>query len=406
VVPANTTLKTVTPPAGWTCTIPAGTGTLTCAIADLAGATAASFTVVVQVNAGTANGTVITDTARVSSAIGDPNASNNNATVNTVVGVTAQADLSVSNAASPNPVAQGGTITYSQIVTNTGSSPATTATFTENIPANTTFLALASAAGWTCTTPAVGATGVVSCTNPSVAAGSVGNFQLQVKVGSAVSAGTVITDTVTVGAVNDANAGNNSATATDQVALATQADLALSTSTSPSGQVLAGNNLTYTQTITNNGPAAATTVTFSEAVPANTTFQSILAPAGWTCVTPAVGATGTVTCTNPSLAAGSVANIDVTVNVNASDANGSTITANSSVSATTSDPTAANNSTTVNTLVRAVVNLSVTNSGAPSPVLAGGTITYTQSVINHGPGNAVTVTFSEAVPTNTTSSPT
>ena len=49
-----------------------------------------------------------------------------------------------------------------------------------------------------------------------------GNFQLQVKVGAAVAAGTVITDTVTVGAANDANAADNSATATDVVALATQ----------------------------------------------------------------------------------------------------------------------------------------------------------------------------------------
>ena len=400
-VPANTTLVSVTPPAGWNCSITGNTGTFTCSTSDLAAAAVSSFAVVVKVNTGTANGTVITDAASVSSAIADPNASNNTATVAIVVGG-AQPDLSVTNAASPNPVAQGGTITYAQVVTNTGSAAATTATFSESIPGNTTFLALASPAGWSCTTPAVGATGVVSCTNPSVAAGSAGSFQLQVKVGAAVAAGTVITDTVLVGAANDANVGNNTATATDVVALATQADVALSTSTSPSGTVLAGNNLTYTQTITNNGPATATALTFTQAVPANTTYQSILAPAGWTCVTPVVGsAGGTVTCTSLTLAAGSVANIDVTVNVNATDADGSTITANSSV-ASASDPVAANNSTTVNTLVKAVVNLSVTNSGSPSPVLAGANITYTQSVINRGPGNATTVRFTETVPANTT----
>ena len=401
-MPANTTFVSVTPPAGWACSNPAPNGTLVCSASDLAAGTAAIFTVVVKVNLGTANGTVITDTARVNSAIADPNAANNSATVNTIVGVTAQGDLSVSNAASPNPVIAGNNITYAQIVTNTGSAAATTATYSDATPANTTFQSLVSAPGWSCVTPAVGTAGTVSCTNPSVAAGSIGNFQLQVRVNIGVAAGTVITDIVTVGAANDANAGNNSATATDLVATATQSDLSLSTATVPSGQVFAGNNLAYTQTITNSGPAAAITVTFTEATPANTTFQAVIAPAGWTCVTPAVGATGTVTCTNPSLAGGSAANISVTVNVNAATANGTTITANSTVSSTTSDPAAANNSTTINTLVSAVVDLVAANSGAPSPVLAGNPITYTQSVTNRGPSNAAAVSFTQVVPANTT----
>jgi len=404
-VPANTTLQTVTPPAGWACSIPGNTGTFTCTASVLATAASGTFTVVVRVNTGTANGTVITDTASVNSAISDPVSTNNSATVAIIVGPSSgvQADLSVTNAASPNPVTPNGTITYTQVVRNTGTTTALTGTFSEATPANTTFLAFTPAAGWTCTTPAVGATGTVSCTNPSVAGGSVGNFQLQVKVNGTATSGTTITDTVTVGAVNDANAGNNTATASVLVATATQADLALSTSTNPSGFVLAGNNLVYTQTITNNGPAASGTTTFTEAIPANTTYQSILFPAGWSCTTPAVGATGTVTCTNSSgLAPGTVANIDVTVNANASDANGLVITATSTVSSTTSDPTNANNSTTVTTTVSAAVNLTATNSGSPSPVLAGNNITYAQSVINRGPSNAATVSFTEAVPTNTT----
>ena len=63
--------------------------------------------------------------------------------------------------------------------------------------------------------------------------------------------------------------------------------------------VAAGRNITYTQKVTNNGPLAAVNAVFSEAVPANTTFISITAAAGWSCTTPAVGASGTITCTNP-----------------------------------------------------------------------------------------------------------
>ena len=401
-IPANTTLQSTILPTGWVCSNPGPTGTLVCSIADLPAATAAIFTVVVRVNPGTPNGTVISDTARISSAIADPNAANNSATVNIVVGVIAGADLSVGNAASPNPVTPLSNITYAQVVTNTGSAAATTATYSDPVPANTTFQALVPAAGWACVTPAVGATGTVTCTRASVPAGNVGNFQLQVRVNAGVAGGTVISDTVTVGAANDANVGNNSATATDLVATATQADLSLSTSTSPSGQVLAGDNLTYMQTITNNGPAAATTVSFTQATPANTTFQGVNAPAGWTCVTPAVGATGTVTCTNPSVTAGTVANISVAVNVNAATADGTTITASSSVSSAISDPSAANNSTTVNTVVRRAVDLVVTSSGVPAPVTAGNNITYTQTVTNRGPGNAATVSFTQVVPANAT----
>lgn len=403
-IPANTTLQSVTPPSGWACSIPGNTGTFTCAASVLAASTSGTFTVIVRVNTGTANGTVITDTAAVNSAISDPVSSNNSATVAIIVGPSSgvQADLSVTDAAVPNPVTPNGTITYTQVVRNTGSVAAFTATFSEATPVNTTFLAFTPPLGWTCSTPAVGATGTVSCTNASVAGGSVGNFQLQVKVNGTATAGTTITNTVTVGAANDANAGDNTDSASVIVATATQADLAISTSTNPSGFVLAGNNLVYTQTITNNGPAASGATTFTQAVPANTTYQSVLFPAGWSCSTPAVGATGTVTCTNSGLPAGTVANIDVTVNVNASDANGSVITATSTMSSTTGDPTNTNNTTTVTTTVGAAVNLTATNSGTPSPVLAGNNITYTQSVINRGPSNAATVSFTEAVPANTT----
>jgi uncharacterized repeat protein (TIGR01451 family) len=401
-VPANTALISVTGPTGWVCSNPGPAGPIVCTIADLPPATPAVFTVVVKVNNGTPNGTVITDTASVSSGIADPNSANNSATVNTIVGTTAQADLSVSNAASPNPVTPGNNITYTQVVTNTGSAAATTATYFDTVPANTTFQSFTFPAGWSCVTPAVGGTGNVTCTNPSVAAGSTGNFQLQVKVNVGVAGGTVITDTVTMGATNDANAGNNSATVTDLVATAAQADVSLSTSTSPSGFVLAGDNLTYTETIANNGPATATGLTFTMSTPANTTFQAIQVPAGWSCTTPIVGGTGAINCTNPSLAAASVSNINLILNVNAATADGTTITANATVTSASSDPSAANNSTTTNTVVNAKVNLSVTNSGAPSPVNAGANITYTQTVTNSGPANAATVVFSEAVPTNTT----
>ncbi|MGH9494378.1 MAG: C25 family cysteine peptidase, partial [Candidatus Sulfotelmatobacter sp.] len=394
-VPTNATFVSIVAPSGWSCLTPGagGTGNIVCTNANMAGSSSGTFTMVVKVNTGVANGTVITDTVSVSSSATDPNSANNSASTTTIVG-TGSPNLSVTNVASPNPVQAGNNITYMQVVTNTGSSAITNGTFTEATPANTTFVSITPPAGWVC----AGFPGS-PCTATTVAAGASGTFSVIYKVTAGTAAGTVITDTATVNATNQ-SFGANSATATDVVALATQADLALSTTATPS-TVLSGNDITYTQTVANNGPAAAVGATFTEATPANTTFASYSAPAGWTCTTPAAGGTGTIICTNPSLASGASANIIVVLNVPATVI-ASSITATSSVSATTTDPLASNNSTTVVTPVNVACDLTVTNSGLPSPVAAGSNITYTQTITNHGPANCSSGTFTEPTPANTT----
>jgi uncharacterized repeat protein (TIGR01451 family) len=397
-IPANTTLFSISAPAGWTCISPGSgnTGNVVCTTLSQAASTAATFSMVVKVNSGVANGTVITDTATASSSTNDPNSANNTATAATVVGTTPQAELTVTNAASPNPVVAGNNITYTQVVTNTGTVAATTATFGEGTPANTTLVSITPplGGGWTCSSPPV------SCTNPSVAAGSSGIFTAVYTVTAGTASGTVITDTATVNAANQAF-GANSGTATDVVASSSaQADLALSTVATPV-TAISGNDITYTQTVTNNGPGAASTVSFTEATPANTTFASVSAPVGWTCTTPAVGATGNVNCSDPSLASGASADIIVSVNV-ASTVIAASITANSSISSSTSDPNPGNNNTTVVTSLIQECDLTVTNTGVPSPVTANSNITYTQTVFNHGPSNCSTATFSELTPTGTT----
>jgi uncharacterized repeat protein (TIGR01451 family) len=393
-IPANTTFVSLAAPAGWSCSAPAvgSAGNAVCTDVNLPGLTAATFALIVKVNATATNGTVISDSVSVSSAVADPNSANNTATVNTLVG-TSGPDLTVTNVASPNPVQAGSNITYAQVVTNTGSSAATTATFTEATPANTTFVSITPAPGWACFgfPP--------QCTNPSVGAGASGTFTVVYKVNAGTASGTSISDTVTVNAANQ-SFGANSAIATDIVASGTQADVALSTAATPS-TVFAGDAVTYTQVITDNGPAAATSLSFTEATPTNTTFASVSAPAGWTCTAPAVGAIGTVNCTAGTLATGTEADIVVVVNVPASTAAGS-ISATSSVTASTGDPNASNNSTTVTTPVVVRCDLAVTNSGTPSPVAAGNNLTYTQIVSNTGPGNCAAGTLNEATPANTT----
>src|ERR1039458_2643934 len=175
-IPANTTLVSIVAPAGWSClnTAVGATGNVVCTNANMPASTAGTFTLVVKVTAGTANGTVITGTVSVGSSAIDPIASNNTAQVTTLVGATGP-NLSVTNVAAPNPVLAGNPITYTQVVTNTGTTAITGGTFTEtDAPAaNLTFVSVTPPAGWTCT-----GFPVSSCTNPSVGAGVSGTFTI------------------------------------------------------------------------------------------------------------------------------------------------------------------------------------------------------------------------------------
>jgi uncharacterized repeat protein (TIGR01451 family) len=396
-VPANTTFVSFTAPSGWNCVTPlaGATGNIVCTDLSMTGGTAATFSLIAKVNAAVANGTVITNTITASSSVADPNSLNNTASAFTVVGTTPTAEMVVTDSASPNPVVAGSYITYTQTSTNIGTGTANNPALTENTPNNTTFFSIAAPPGTTCTTPAVGATGAISCTAATAPAGSSGTVTLVVLVPAATASGTVINNTVNVTSTNQAF-GTNTATASDIVATAVQADLVLTTAATPAS-VLAGNSISYTQTITNDGPATAANLSFTEAIPANTTFSSVSAPAGWACTV-----TATITCTASSLAANTSADIIVVVTVPATVTT-SPISEAASVTSTTSDPNLLNNTNiTTSTPVVDKCDLAVTNTGSPSPVLAGGTLTYTQTITNAGPSNCSTGTFREATPTNTT----
>jgi uncharacterized repeat protein (TIGR01451 family) len=167
----------------------------------------------VKVTAGTPNGTIISNTATVTSATRDTVTADNSATVKIAVAGGTQADLSVTNVGTPNPVAAGANITYTQTVTNIGPSDATSVTFTETIPANTTPQTITAPAGWVCSNP--GATGTVVCTIADLPPATPAVFTIVVKVNNGVANGTVITDTASVSAAtSDPNGGNNSAAST------------------------------------------------------------------------------------------------------------------------------------------------------------------------------------------------
>lgn len=252
-----------------------------------------------------------------------------------LVGLFAVSDMSITKTDSPDPVTAGNNITWTITVANAGPDAATNAAWSDTLPAGTTFVSLSAAGGWTCTTPAVGAAGTVSCSNASLAVGSA-VFTLTAAVSPTLVAGSTVSNTATVtSGSGDSNSGNNSATAT--TAVNASADLQITKTATPN-PVVAGSNLSYAIAVNNAGPSNAAAVAMSDTLPAGTTFVSLSAPGGWTCTTPAVGSNGTVSCNIASLAMGS-ASFTLVVKVEASVTSGTVLSNTATATSTTPDPT-------------------------------------------------------------------
>lgn len=143
------------------------------------------------------------------------------------------------------------------------------------------------------------------------------------------------------------------------------ADLGVTKSAVPTAA--AGTNLTYTITVTNAGPGAASIrtpvhatdvgalasgVSLTDVLPPQTTFVSLTQNTGpsFGCTTPAVGANGTVTCLIASLATGASASFSLVVAI-APSASGTVSNTATVATQNTSDPNPANDTATANTLL-------------------------------------------------------
>ena len=186
-------------------------------------------------------------------------------------------------------VVQGSVVQYQIVVTNSGPSAVTNATFTDAVPANLTGLSVVSATGTgtTCTASFTG-----SALNGSFS-GSTGQTCTVIIQGTATTTGT-FTNTATVAApsgVTDGTAPNNTSSVSTTVTPA--ADLAIDKS-GPAA-VGSGGSVTYTIRVWNNGPSSVTGASVTDALPAGFTVTAL------TCV-----ATGTATCGTQSFTASSV----------------------------------------------------------------------------------------------------
>ena len=350
--------------------------TVTCTVGSLA--SGASATIEIKVRPQTAGS--LTNSASITGTEGDPDPTNNTASVTT--GVNPGADLRITKGAAPNPVLAGGILTYTLVATNLGPSAATGVTVTDSLPASVTFVSATSTVG-SCGHAAP----TVTCTVGSLASGASATIEIKVRP---QTAGSLTNSASITGTEGDPDPTNNTASVTTGVNPG--ADLRITKGAAPN-PVLAGGILTYTLVATNLGPSAATGVTVTDSLPASVTFVS---------ATSTVGSCGhaapTVTCTVGSLASGASATIEIKVRPQTAGS----LTNSASITGTEGDPDPTNNTASVTTGVNPGADLRITKGAAPNPVLAGGILTYTLVATNLGPSAATGVTVTDSLPASVT----
>lgn len=353
-----------------------GTTTIVWAIASLASAAHVVITVPVHVAADVPDNTTLINTAGVTS-----NETPLPVTDTGSLDVAATAALAVTKVAS-TPVIAGQSITWTVTTTNNGPSDAQNVALSDPLPAGTTFTSLddtghCSAAGNT-----------VTCAYGTLAAGAHETLHITAAV-SASASGTLVntaTATTTTGPP---------ATDTSTSPVTTSADVSLTKSATPS-TIGNGQQTTFTVTATNAGPSDAQDVEIVDHVPAGLTYDSHT-PAGLVCSTAAAVGGTDVSCPIGTLAAGAHYTITLTVTATATGV----LTNTADVSSPTPDPDPSNNHASAPVTVEPAADLSLAKT-APATVTAGGTLTYTLTVSNHGPDTATGVTLTDPLPAGET----
>jgi uncharacterized repeat protein (TIGR01451 family) len=174
-----------------------------------------------------------------------------------------------------------------------------------------------------------------------------------------------------------------------ETSVQTEADLVL-TKADSADPMTAGEVLTYTITVENQGPSDAAGVSVSDTVPEQLASPEYSTDGGkawghWSSPL-AVGTMG----------AGSSQQVLIRGAIDPSFTG--LISNTAAVSSTTTDPDAENNSATEETTVEAKADLAATKTESTDPILAGHELTYTITVENMGPSDAVNATLTDNVP--------
>ena len=378
VLPAEVSFVSATPDQGSCSDV---TGTVTCALGTIATGASVDVVMAVTVLADTSAGT-ITNNASVSSATLDPVAGNDATSEDTTI--TTSADVSVVKADSADPVNAGTGFSYRVTVTNSGPSDAAAVSLVYVLPPEVSFVSATPDQG-SCAELA----GIVTCALGTVVSGASVDVVIVVAVPSDTAAGTITNNASASTTTPDPVAGNNATSEDTSITANADVSVAKVDSADP---VTAGTGLSYTVSVSNAGPSDAAAVSLVDVLPSEVSYVSA-APDQGSCSESA----GTVTCALGSIADGDTVDVVIVVAV-PSDAAAGTITNNASVSSATTDPVAGNDAASKDTTVTTSADLSVVKVDSADPVVAGTGLSYTVTVANAGPSDAVAVSLVDVLP--------
>jgi uncharacterized repeat protein (TIGR01451 family) len=375
-VPSGVTITTVTTTTGTCDPAPA----VHCTATTLANGQSFTVTATGTIAAATATGTLLTNTASVSSTSPvDPTTSNNSATASGTV--TTSGDVGVTLTPQTPTITAGSVEAYTLHITNAGPSVARSVVATGQVPPGLIPIIGSSLGACVLTGQ------IVTCNLGDLPPGFATDIPLRATVDPSYPPGPISATAFIGASTPDANQANNQSTAV--ITVIASADLAI-TKQAPA-TLVAGGEATYVLTIINNGPSDAATVSVADTLPPALAL-SAASPSFGSCAT----AGATLTCTADRLPAGS--SLVVNVKVKVSTTAGPTITNVGTAGAATPDPVASNNSSSTTTAVTQAAHLTLTKGAAPSPAVAGASISYTLTIANAGPSNAATVALDEPLP--------
>lgn len=283
-------------------------------------------------------------------------------------------DLSVQMSASPNPVASGGLLTYSLLVSNAGPSSANNVILAHNFPDGSTFVSAAVSQG--------GFADSGNGLNFSLGRLAAGKFATATVTVVPAKSGMVSSMASVVSSSDDYNSANDWTTVLTLVT-PPRSDLAITMTDSPD-PVLVGGQLTYKMNVVNYGPSPATNVVVTNYLSSSVILNNITSSQGdyFTSgnmvltrlgVMP-VNAAATITITVTPTAVGQIASSAV-------------------VGSDQSDFVLGNNQASTTTTVSLAADLSVSIASQPSQVLLNGLFTNNITLTNFGPGTAQNVSL-------------
>ncbi|MGH9179297.1 MAG: hypothetical protein ACRD0N_12185 [Acidimicrobiales bacterium] len=342
-------------------------GVVTCQLDDLAPPSPTSSgraTVVVEVSA---NEEVdINDIADVTSPTPDPDRSNNQAQGS--IHVMAVADLWIDKQGPPSAIA-GTDVTYTISIRNDGPSTAEGVIVEDVVSSGVSIVSVSGSDGATCNAGVPSNAALPSrCSFGTLAPAATRMMTVVVHV-LPETRGLIHDDARVTGQTFDDDLSNNF----DTVATAVDgaADLRITKSDSPD-PVVAGELLTYSIVVTNDGPSTALDVVVTDTIPAGTTFESGTDGNGATVCTLVQQAT--VVCDLGDMAPGESKTVYLTVEVAPSVPHDALLTNTASVASGTFDPDTSDNTDTASTTIKRVAELwldkqATQRSGNPAPIV-------------------------------------